>query len=313
MVYTNFYPQPLQLFCPKNIMQHNHPVWLNRKEYPFLPNYLQLEKARLHYLDEGQGEPIVFVHGTPSWSFDFRKLIKAFSLTHRCIAPDHIGFGLSDKPADYHYAIRNHCDNLERLLRHLQLKNITLVVHDFGGPIGMDYALKHPGRISRVVVLNSWLWDCSHLLALRRFRKLANSPLLPILYTYLNFSAKVLLPGSFAQRPGRDLLSQYLGPFAKKSDRLGCLAFARSLANDQAWFEELWQRRHVLADKEFLFVWGMADRFITPDFFEKFAGGFPNSEMVQLNCGHFPQEERPEEVIAAMCGMMKTDRAQRVK
>src|SRR5688572_6908616 len=132
-------------------------TWLNRKEYPFKSNFLPLDAGQLHYLDEGSGEPIVMVHGTPAWSFLYRNLVKELSRNYRCIVPDHLGFGLSDKPKHWSYKPEAHAQNLKILINYLELKNITLVVHDFGGPIGLHYALEHPENIKRLVIINTWM------------------------------------------------------------------------------------------------------------------------------------------------------------
>jgi pimeloyl-ACP methyl ester carboxylesterase len=113
----------------------------------------------MRYLDEGDGKPFVMVHGNPSWSFEFRHLIKAFAPTHRCIAPDHIGFGLSDKPADWGYLPQQQAENLETLLEALDLHEITLIFSDWGGPLALSYAINHPERVKNIIVTNSWLWS----------------------------------------------------------------------------------------------------------------------------------------------------------
>jgi len=112
--------------------------WLDRDEYPFAPHYLTTPAGRLHYIDEGSGRPIVFVHGNPVWSFLYRNQIKALTSEHRCIAPDHIGFGLSDKPRDWTYLPAQHAANLEQLLEPMDLHDLTLVIGDWGGPIGIS-------------------------------------------------------------------------------------------------------------------------------------------------------------------------------
>ncbi len=119
---------------------------------------LDLGGLRYHYLDEGQGEPVVMVHGNPSWSFYYRHLVEALRDNHRCIVPDHIGCGLSDKPDDarYEYTLSRRAADLEALLDHLGIEGpLTLVMHDWGGMIGMTYATRHPERIARLVVLNT--------------------------------------------------------------------------------------------------------------------------------------------------------------
>ncbi len=130
-------------------------TWLDRNEYPFAPNWLDLEAGRLHYVDEGKGDPIVMIHGQPTWSFMYRKLVQDLCGDYRCVAPDLIGFGLSDKPSDWSYRVEAHGENLRRLIEQLGLKRITLVVHDWGGPIGMSYAVDHPDNIERIVFLNT--------------------------------------------------------------------------------------------------------------------------------------------------------------
>ncbi|MBI2231714.1 MAG: alpha/beta fold hydrolase, partial [Deltaproteobacteria bacterium] len=114
-----------------------------RKLYPFDSHFLQLGGLRYHYLDEGQGEPVVMLHGNPTWSFYYRRLIKDLRARYRVIAPDHMGCGFSDKPQIYDYRLDRHIINLEALIAHLGLNRITLVMHDWGGPIGMGYAARH--------------------------------------------------------------------------------------------------------------------------------------------------------------------------
>ena len=131
----------------------NH--WLDKSAYPFTSNYLDINGHQLHYIDEGKGETILFVHGTPSWSFDYRNVIKKLKESCRCVAIDHIGFGLSDKPEHYDYSTQNHSKTLEIFVLEKNLDNITLVVHDFGGAIGLNFAMRYPEKIKRLVILNS--------------------------------------------------------------------------------------------------------------------------------------------------------------
>lgn len=276
--------------------------WLDQKEYPFAAKYFSTEGHRLHYIDEGSGETLLFVHGTPSWSFDFRHLVKALSKQYRCIAIDHIGFGLSDKPEHYNYSTLQHSKTLSYFIDYLQLKEITLIAHDFGGPIGMNSALEKPERFKRIIILNSWLWSSENEPAFIKIKKVLKSPLLPFLYRYLNFSPRYLLPSSFgAHKLPKALLKQYTSPFANKRERNGTVAFAHSLLNDQAWFESLWEQRSKLKHLPMLLIWGMKDLFVSPSYLAKWQNGFPHATTVQLNtCGHFPQEEEHEKTITAI-------------
>lgn len=276
--------------------------WLNKTAYPFTAQYFSIHGYRMHYIDEGMGETILFVHGTPSWSFDFRNLIKRLQTSYRCIAIDHIGFGLSDKPEYYDYSTQHHSEILEAFILEKQLENITLVVHDFGGPIGMNVAIRHSNLIKRIVILNSWLWSSEHDPDFIRMRRILKSPLLPFLYRYLNFSPRFILPNSFGDhRLPKHLISQFTRPFADKTQRNGAVAFAQSLLNDQDWFESLWQKRQAIAHKPLLLIWGMKDPFLKHHLLEKFEQHFRHHTSLRLEtAGHFPQEEQPEAVAAAI-------------
>ncbi len=256
----------------------------------------------MHFIDEGRGNTILFVHGTPSWSFDFRNVIKGLNEEFRCVAIDHIGFGLSDKPESYDYSTIHHSMTLEAFVLEKDLRDITLVVHDFGGPVGLYFAIRHPDRVRNIVILNSWLWSSEDDPAFQKLSKVLRSPLLPLLYRSFNFSPRFIMPRSFGERPlSRRLRKQYTRPFANRFQRNGTVAFARSLLDDQEWFESLWERRHIIAEKPILLIWGMKDPVILPHNLEKFITGFPGAKVLRLDtCGHFPQEEEPGMVAGAI-------------
>ena len=283
------------------------PKWLNRDEYPFVSKYFEVNGHKLHYIDEGRGNVVLFVHGTPSWSFDFRNVIKWLMPHYRCIAFDHIGFGLSDKPADYNYSTDRHSDTLSKFVHHLKLTDINLVVHDFGGPIGLKFAIENPQLVKRLVVLNSWLWSSEGDPEFQRIRRVLTSPLLPFLYKYLNFSPRFILPASFGdKKPAPDIVSHYTKPFRTPGERHGAVAFAHSLARDQKWFESLWQRKGAIDQKPTLFIWGMKDKFVAEKHLEKFLAGFPHSDVVKLEgCGHFPQEEEADQTARHILSFIK--------
>lgn len=123
--------------------------------YPFEGRLLDVGGARMHYLDEGTGPPVVMVHGNPTWSFYYRAAVRALRGRHRCIVPDHVGCGLSDKPADYDYTLSRRIDDLDALLSHLDPGPVTLMVHDWGGAIGFGWAARHPEKVERLVILNT--------------------------------------------------------------------------------------------------------------------------------------------------------------
>lgn len=266
--------------------------WFDQALYPFTSNHLRLPIGTMHYVDEGQGEPIVFVHGTPTWSFLYRDHIKALSKHYRCIAPDHIGFGLSDKPSDWDYTPASHAANLEALIDHLNLDNITLVVHDFGGPIGLSYALRHPDKIKRIVIFNTWLWETKQEKAVQQVDKILNSALGRFLYLNLNFSPRVLLKQGFAKKKlTKAVHKHYLNVFPKRNDRFGLLRIGLALVGASDWYHRQWKQLHRLSDKPILMLWGMKDAFLKPPFLEKWLEVFPQTQTIRYDCGHFVQEE----------------------
>ncbi|SDK42872.1 haloalkane dehalogenase [Catalinimonas alkaloidigena] len=277
--------------------------WLDRTEYPFAAHYLTVEDAQLHYVDEGEGPPLLFVHGTPTWSFLFRHQIKALAAHYRCLAPDHIGFGLSDKPAAYPYTVQQHAQNLVALVDALQLHYITLVVHDFGGPIGLYLATQRPAAIARLVICNTWAWSSADDPAFIKFSKVLRSPLLPLLYKGLNFSPRVLIPRAFADRRKltKAIHRHYYKPYRRPRERGGSLGFARSLLEAQEWFQQLWEARDAFCHRPTLLLWGMEDRFLSPRYLERFLAHFPQAKALRLEgTGHFVPEEAASEVTHAI-------------
>lgn len=282
--------------------------WLDRQAYPFSNKYFDVDSHQLHYVDEGQGPTILFVHGTPSWSFDYRHLIRKLSADFRCIAIDLMGFGLSDKPKNYDYSTPTHVQVLAQFIEHLGLSDLHLVLHDFGGVIGMAYALDRPRQIKSITLFNSWLWDASKEPEFQQSAKILRSPLLPFLYLRLNFSPRFLIPKSFhdAKNLSKEVHRHYTKVFGKASERHGTLAFARSLLHDQQWFGSLWQKVHRLSDKPIHFIWGMQDPFVSPKYLDKYASAFSKAQVLELkDCGHFPQEEKKEEVVKAVSSFLR--------
>lgn len=272
-----------------------NPSWLDTRMYPFAFHALDTDGGKLHYIDAGQGPVILFVHGTPSWSFEFRDVIRALSDRYRCIAIDHMGFGLSDKPAGYPYTLDQHKRNLRALIDHLQLQHFSMLVHDFGGPIGLAVAAEIPERIDALILANTWCFSVAEEPEFKRMKTILGSPLLPLLYKYLNFSAKYILPAAFGERTRltKDIHQHYLHPFGKASERQGTIGFARSLLRDQEWFAQVGRAVSSLHDKPALMLWGMKDNFVTEKYLGKLASYFPHAEIVQYpDAGHFVLEEK---------------------
>ncbi|PSP88491.1 hypothetical protein BRC90_07015 [Halobacteriales archaeon QS_4_69_34] len=166
------------------------PDWIDPEQYPFDSNHADLDAGRLHYVDEGEGRPVLMLHGNPTWSFLYRHLLRGLSEDYRCIAPDYLGFGLSEKPRDFSYRPAAHADVVEEFIEELGLAELTLVVHDWGGPIGCRYAVENPGNVHSLVVMNTFCWPVERDLYLKAFGGLLGSRLGKLLITRRNFFAR---------------------------------------------------------------------------------------------------------------------------
>ncbi len=274
---------------------------IDKKEYPFKPQYIHLPDGRMHYIDEGKGEAIVMVHGTPAWSFLYRNLIKNLSGNYRVIAPDHIGFGLSDKPDNWSARPADHARNLETLIERLGLKNITLAVHDFGGPIGLSYAINRPENVSRLILFNTWIWSVDEDKNIVRGSRLFGGLLGKLLYQGLNFSPKFLLPQVFGDKTKLtpEIHRHYTDVFPAWRDRHTPWVLAGELATSGEWFNELWNKRERIKNKPALILWGMKDPMFKPDYLQRWREFFTDAEIVEFpRAGHFVQEEATDEVMA---------------
>lgn len=196
--------------------------WIDRTEYPFTPHYLDLHMGRMHYVDEGQGgPPVVMVHGTPTWSLLYRRLIKELSGSYRCIAPDNIGFGLSDRPDGWSYRPEDHARNVRTLIERLDLRDITLVVHDFGGPLGLSYAVERPDNVRALVLFNTWMWSLADDVSIKRGAGLFSGPFGRFMYRRLNFSPRMMIRLAWGDKSKltRGIHRHYIDAFETPQDR----------------------------------------------------------------------------------------------
>jgi pimeloyl-ACP methyl ester carboxylesterase len=277
------------------------PGWLDTTAYPFHPHFFRTPSGTIHYVDEGAGDPVVFIHGNPSWSFQFRNVIKRLSGTHRCIAPDHLGFGLSEKPPDWSYLPQDHATNLELLLDSLDLQHITMVVGDWGGPIGLSCAIRHPGRVRNLVITNTWLWSVRGDWYYRLFSGFVGGPLGRWLIRRNNFFAATLMPSLFGEktRLTPEIHRHYLEPLARPEERKGCWVLPGQIIGASDWLQELWDRRTVLLEKPALIAWGMKDIAFRKKELDTWIRAFPGARVVRYeDSGHFVSEEKPAELTA---------------
>jgi haloalkane dehalogenase len=280
-----------------NDMTTTQPQWLDRTHYPFESRYDQDRDGRIHYIDEGEGDVLLFVHGTPTWSFLYRHLISHLRDHYRCVAVDHLGFGLSEKPREAPYHPRDHAARLGRLVDHLDLTDVTLIVHDFGGPIGLGWAFQQPERVSRLVAFNTWLWSLSDDRSVSRLAGFVRSFLGRWLYTWFNVSPRLLLPAALADKEtlSDEVHRHYIRPFPTRESRYG--PWKLGCALDAEWYDALWDQRDAMQAWKTLLIWGTEDPTFDLSYLERLQEAVPDAQSHRLEgVGHFAQEEAPQQV-----------------
>ena len=274
-------------------------------EYPFESHLLDLDGVQMHYVDEGprDGEVVLFAHGNPTWSFLWRHLVRALRGRYRCIALDHIGCGLSDKPQEYPYRLAQHVENLERLAQHLALERATLVVHDWGGPIGLGYAGRHPEHVARLVILNTAAFPGPAPLRIR----ICRTPLLGALAVrglnaFASLATRMALEDHSRMTP---LVRRgYLAPYHDWESRIATLRFVEDIPLDPrhpSWpaLMQVEAGLEGLADKPTCLIWGERDWCFTPAYREGFEKRLPQARVHRAErAGHLVTEDARDEVQA---------------
>jgi haloalkane dehalogenase len=276
--------------------------------FPFTPHYLTLDGLRTHYLDEGEGEPLLLLHGEPTWSFLYRTMVPALCGRFRCVAPDHIGFGRSDKLTDVGaYSLAFHYERLERFVDALGLNGFTVVGQDWGGPLGLGYAVRHPSRVARLVILNTGLMSGEPATlspGLVKWREYAQrTPDLPI--------------GQIIRRSAVDrtritdaVVAAYDAPFPTLESKAGARAFPALIPTtpDAPGSTHMRETRRSLAgwSKPALVCFSDADPVFPPDRGRELARLIPGARFSLIEgAGHFLQEEKGPEIAAEILDFVR--------
>tara|TARA_B110000438_G_scaffold27354_1_gene26260 strand:- start:1088 stop:1990 length:903 start_codon:yes stop_codon:yes gene_type:complete len=284
-----------------------------RNEYPFESNFMELDDGNnLHYVDTGSGPPVLMVHGNPTWSFYYRHLLQSLQDRYRAIAVDHIGCGLSSKPPRYPYTLTQHIQNLTLLVEHLELDGVHLVVHDWGGPIGLGMAEKCPDKIRSLTILNTGAFPPLYIpwrifalrfpwlgtLAIRRFNLFAGpATRMAMNRTKLSDTAKAGL----------------LAPYKSYANRVAIDSFVKDIPFSKSHhvYDELVQIENNLThlkDKPIQLIWGMQDWCFSPKCLRKFQEIFPEANTLEIgDAGHYVLEDAKDEVLAAISTFLDID------
>lgn len=277
-----------------------------RALYPFESRYFDNAGQRMHYIDEGRGDPVVMLHGNPTWSFYYRSLAADLRKDHRVIVPDHIGCGLSDKPgaADYPHTLERRVADLERLLESLGARErLSLVLHDWGGMIGMAFAARRPERVARLVILNTAAFHLPPGKPLPWQLKLARTPLGPLLVQGLNLFSRGTVRLCVRRRPlPPPVRDAYLAPYDGWDNRLAVLRFVQDIPLSPAdpgyaLVSSVEQSLSGFADRPMFIGWGERDFVFDGHFLAEWRRRFPGAEVHAFaDCGHLILEDAGEEI-----------------
>jgi haloalkane dehalogenase len=275
-----------------------------RPLYPFRSQELRLDGLRYHYVDEGEGPTLLLVHGNPTWSFYWRELIRALRPRYRLIAPDHIGCGLSDKPQDYPYRLARHIANLRRLIEELDLREVTLLAHDWGGAIGLGAAGQMPQRFSRFVLFNTAAFRDERCPWRIRACRMPGAGRLAVQGFNAFARAALTMAVEHRERLTPAVRAGLLAPYDSWANRIATHRFVLDipLSREHASYAALAEVEAGLAqfrDHPVMLIWGMRDWCFTPHFLKRFRSEFfPHANVHEVaDAGHYVIEDAHERIV----------------
>lgn len=273
--------------------------------YPWTGQRLEVDGGALHYLDVGPKDApaLLCLHGNPTWSFYWRKVVARFSDRYRVVVPDHIGCGLSDKPQDWGYRLAQHIANVSRLVDHLKLERLTFVLHDWGGAIGMGVAVDRPELATRFVVSNTAAFLSQDIPASINSVRIPGFGALAV--RGLNGFARAATFRAVERPLSAEAKAGLLLPYDSWSNRIATLRFVQDIPlhpshPSYATLEHIDQGLSRLADRPMLLVWGERDFCFTSKFRAEWQRRFPQASHVPLDAGHYVLEDEPDAVLSAM-------------
>lgn len=287
------------------------PGWVDREQWPWEPREADVGGARLRYVDVGDGPVVLLSHGTPTWGFEWRHVIRALAPRYRVIVPDHLGFGLSERPVDAEYSPEAHAARFRRLVDGLGLDRFSLVVHDFGGPFALPTAIDLADRVDHLAIVNTFLWPFDRG-DMRMKAWMAGTWLFRWLYRDYNLSVRFIAPSAWGDRAKLTpaIQAQIEAPWGEPADRERVLwALAKALSASGPFYAEQWARREALRPIPKAIVWGVKDSAFGPDQLATWQAAFPEAAVTAIaGAGHWPHEEAPDAVIAALAALLGAPR-----
>ncbi|HMK93772.1 MAG TPA: alpha/beta fold hydrolase [Candidatus Limnocylindrales bacterium] len=289
------------------------PFEVDVSEYPFDDHWLSYRDGYIHYVDEGKGATLLLLHGNPTWSYIYRNIIKELRGECRLVALDYPGFGMSKAPSKYGFTPREQAEAVTELIHRLELKNIVLVVQDWGGPIGMNYAVQNRSNLRGLVVMNTWAWPASFLQ--RIFSVVMGGwPIGYYLQTHRNYFAKAMLPdGIYHKEKVTPILRKaYTDPFPTVDSRKPTYIFPGQIRKAHPWLASIESQLPILGNLPAQIVWGSKnDPGFGPKEMKKWQGFLKMDETEILeDASHSVQEDRPDRVAAAIRRVLERTQAQ---
>jgi haloalkane dehalogenase len=276
-------------------------TWVPADLYPFEDRWEEIDGAQVHYVDEGDGPPLLLLHGNPTWSFLYRDVIRGLRDDFRCIAVDYPGFGLSRAGPGYGFTPAEHARVVEQLVLRLDLRDVTMMVQDWGGPIGFAVATAHPDRFRAFVIGNTWAWPKSDA-GTQVFSRFLGGPLGGYLIMRRNFFVEKLLPGGVRRkRLSGQVMDAYRGPFPDPDSRRPVHVFPREILASRPFLAEIERGLSELRDRPALIVWPTKDIAFRDPERRRWAELFRDHRTVTLEgAGHYIQEDAAEEIVDAI-------------
>lgn len=277
------------------------PSWVNGELFPFESRFVDIDGHRVHYVDEGTGTTLLFLHGNPTWSFDYSKVIQSLRKDFRCIAVDYPGFGLSTAAPGYRYLPTEHAQVIGALVQELGLSGATLVAHDWGGPIGLATVQRHPKAFDRLVLTNTWAWPVSDLL-IQTMSHVMGSAIGRLLIRQLNLFVNVMIPiGHRLTKPTNEQMTHYQKALDSPARREASAVFPREITSSRAFLADIEARLTDLATLPTLIIWGDADFAFGSNELRRLEQTFTDRETVIVKgAAHFVPSDAPEQFAAAI-------------
>ncbi|MFB9326651.1 alpha/beta fold hydrolase [Paenibacillus aurantiacus] len=282
----------------------DRPFEVDPAEYPFTDHWMPYRDGYIHYLDEGQGPTVLLLHGNPTWSYLYRNVIKQLREEFRLIAPDYPGFGMSRAPNGYRFTPQEQSETVQYLIHQLNLRDVIVVVQDWGGPVGLNYAVRHRANLRGIVVMNTWAWPAK-ILPMKLFSlAMGGWPIGYWLQTRRNFFASAIVPHGIhhAEKVTDRLRKAYTDPFPTPKSRIPTWVFPRHIRKARTWLAEIETKLVNLRDLPAQIVWGTKDSAGFPlEQMAKWQKHLPLHETEVLeDASHYVQEDRPDRVAASI-------------